>query len=134
MVDQQFIEGSNDWLDEINKALKLASALIVCISAEALESRYVKMEYRYAFNNGKPIYPLICREAELPAELQILQYYAYTELDKLVTTLKHKSSIATRNSAKRLSEYLLLSRRGVSSGCFKTPLRCREVIKLDQLH
>lgn len=87
-VDKSSIEGSHDWLDEINKALKSAERMIVCVSPESLESRYVKMEYRYAFNNGIRLYPLICRPADLPAELQVLHYYKFTELDALVAALK----------------------------------------------
>ncbi|MCB9449851.1 MAG: response regulator [Anaerolineaceae bacterium] len=87
-VDKSSIEGSYDWLDEINKALKSAERMIVCVSPESLESRYVKMEYRYAFNNGIRLYPLICRPADLPAELQVLHYYNFTELDALVAALK----------------------------------------------
>lgn len=89
-VDQQYIEGSDDWLDEINNALKASAGMIVCLSPESLQSRYVKMEYRYAFNNNKRLYPLICSECELPAELQILQYYTYSQLDDLVKALKSR--------------------------------------------
>ena len=87
-VDQTSIEGSDDWLDAVNKALKIASRMMVCVSPDALSSRYVKMAYRYAFNNGIRLYPIICRPVDLPAELQILQSYTYTELDRLVEALK----------------------------------------------
>ncbi len=88
-VDQHLIEGGADWMDEINRALKECDSMILCISPEALESRHVKMEYRYFFNNHKPIYPLICRQPdELPAELQIIQHYPYAELEKLLQQIK----------------------------------------------
>lgn len=87
-IDQELIEGSDDWLDEINKALKIASAVLVCVSPDALQSRYVKMEYRYAFNNGKRLYPLMLRPSELPAELQIIHYYDYAQLDDLIKLLQ----------------------------------------------
>lgn len=90
-VDQRLIEGGDDWMDEINRALKECDTMILCISPEALESRHVKMEYRYFFNHGKPIYPLICElPVELPAELQIIQHYRYDELDALLQQLKSK--------------------------------------------
>ncbi len=87
-VDRSSIEGSHDWLDEINKALKVTKRMIVCISPDALESRYVKMEYRYAFNNGIRLYPLVCRSVDLPAELQTLHHYTYAELNVLFDALK----------------------------------------------
>ncbi len=91
-VDQHLIEGGDDWMDEINRALKECECMILCVSPEALESRHVKMEYRYFFNIGKPIYPLICRlPDELPAELQIIQHYPYTELDRLLQQIKLRS-------------------------------------------
>ena len=92
-VDQHLIEGGDDWLDEINAALRECEAMILCISPEALESRHVKLEYRYFFNNNKPIYPLICKQPhELPAELQIIQHYPYDELDKLIQQIKSQSN------------------------------------------
>ncbi|QPC83173.1 response regulator [Phototrophicus methaneseepsis] len=89
-VDQKSIEGSHDWLDEINTALKVASCLVLCITPDALESRYVKMEYRYAFNNLIPIFPIICKKSDLPAELQLFQYYEYHQLTDLILALKRK--------------------------------------------
>lgn len=87
-VDQHLLEGGDDWLDEINKALRVCERMILCVSPEALESRHVKLEYRYFFNNGKKIFPLVCREAELPAELQTIQYYPFKRLEDLIRVLK----------------------------------------------
>lgn len=87
-VDQHLLESGNDWLDEINDALKSCQRMILCVSPDALESRHVKLEYRYFFNHGKLLYPIICRSAELPAELEALQYYDYKDLERLITLLK----------------------------------------------
>lgn len=87
-VDNEGIEGSDDWLDKINQALKSSERMIVCVSPDALESKYVKLEYRYAFNNDIRLYPLICRESDLPAELQMIQFYSYGDLHKLISILK----------------------------------------------
>ncbi|MBZ0274577.1 MAG: TIR domain-containing protein [Anaerolineae bacterium] len=89
-VDQHLIDGGDDWFDEINKALKICKRMILCVSPEALESRHVKIEYRYFFNNHKKLFPLICREADLPAELQAIQYYKFSQLDRLIRTLKQQ--------------------------------------------
>lgn len=86
-VDQYLIEGGSDWLDEINSALRTCERMILCVSPESLASRFVRMEYRYFFIRGKKIYPLICREADLSAELETIQYYGYAHLNRLIQQL-----------------------------------------------
>jgi hypothetical protein len=87
-LDQHLIQGGDDWMDTIGKALRNCERLILCVSPRALESRYVKMEYRYFFNQGKTIYPLVCVPADLPAELQGIQYHTWDELDELIDVLQ----------------------------------------------
>jgi len=89
-IDQHLIEGGTDWMDTINGALDACDQMILCVSPEALASRYVKYEYRYFFNNDKRIYPLICRSAKLPPEIATVQYFTYTysDLEKLTALLK----------------------------------------------
>jgi hypothetical protein len=89
-VDQHLIEGGDDWMDEINRALRECTHMILCVSPDALESKYVKLEYRNFFNNEKPLYPLLCRPVALPAELQVLQYFRYetAQLEQLFTKLR----------------------------------------------
>lgn len=87
-IDQHLLEGGEDWLDEINEALKTCKRMVLCVSPDAMLSRHVKLEYRYLFNHGKLLYPIICRSTELPAELQTIQYYPYHDLDKLIEILK----------------------------------------------
>ena len=49
------------------------------MSPDALGSKYVKMEYRYYFNHDKPIVTLMYRQAELPVELDSIQYLDFTD-------------------------------------------------------
>lgn len=86
-VDQHLLKNGDNWLDEINYALEKCNRLILCISPEALASRFVKMEYRYFVAQGKQVYPLICRETPLPIELQGIQYLPYQKLDDLIRLL-----------------------------------------------
>jgi len=86
-VDQDLIRGGDDWMDAINAALKTCDLLVLCVSPEALNSRYVKMEYRYFFHHDKPIVPVLCRPADLPAELVGIQYWPYGKADLLTTQL-----------------------------------------------
>jgi len=87
-IDQSLLEGGQDWLDKINQALDECSALLLCVTPEALKSRYVRLEYRYFIHHEKPIIPVICREANLPAELLGIQSLNYGENGKLIERLR----------------------------------------------
>jgi hypothetical protein len=74
-VDQGFLIGGEDWLDAIGEALNECSVCLLAMSPDAMQSRYVKMEYRFFFNNDKPIVPVIVRPVHvLPPELSGIQY------------------------------------------------------------
>jgi tetratricopeptide (TPR) repeat protein len=98
-VDQHLLEGGDDWLDRINDALDSCSCMVLCVSPEALTSKYVKMEYRYFIDEDKPIIPVICREAKLPAELRRLQHLAFSDLSLVVQRLKKLLQIEPENSS-----------------------------------
>lgn len=87
-IDQHLLEGGQDWLDEINGALQRCKAMILCVSPDALESRWVKMEYRFFIREDKPILPLMCRSTTLPAELGGIQYLSPSEADMIVERLR----------------------------------------------
>jgi hypothetical protein len=87
-IDQELIQGGEDWLDTINKALADCSCLVLCVTPQALRSKYVKIEYRYFLDKGKPIVPLICEESELPAELMRIQTLSFGDLDSLISVLQ----------------------------------------------
>ena len=98
-LDQHLLESGDDWLDKIGDALETCDRMILCVSPEALESRFVKMEYRYFFNHGKKIYPLICRAAtDVPPELQGIQYFPYERLNDLIAILKRAEAAEPRLS------------------------------------
>jgi TIR domain-containing protein len=62
-------------MDAIGEALYECSVCLLAVSPDAIESRYVKMEYRFFFNNDKPIVPVIVRPvSRLPAELLGIQH------------------------------------------------------------
>ncbi|HVO41881.1 MAG TPA: toll/interleukin-1 receptor domain-containing protein [Aggregatilineales bacterium] len=88
-VDQSLLEGGDDWLDKVDEALDRCPCLVLCVSPEALTSRYVKMEYRSFFWDDKRIIPVICRDVpKLPPELRGLQYMTYSDLEGLARRLK----------------------------------------------
>lgn len=78
-VDQGFLVGGEDWMDAIGEALKRCGVCLLVMSPDAVQSRYVKMEYRFFFNNEKPIVPVIIKPvSELPPELTGIQYLDFT--------------------------------------------------------
>jgi hypothetical protein len=74
-IDQDLIVGGDEWMDTIGEALDICKVLVLVMSPEALESRYVKMEYRYFVNHDKRIVPILYREVDrIPFELCTTQY------------------------------------------------------------
>src|SRR5689334_20238890 len=57
-VDRRKIEGGQNWTDELQKALDRCQVCLVIISQEAVDSKWVKMEYRYALSKGKTVIPV----------------------------------------------------------------------------
>jgi CheY-like chemotaxis protein len=87
-VDQHLLEVGQDWIEKIEIALDECAVMVLCVSPEALASRYVQTEYRSFFHQGKPILPLICKPAPLPPLLIGIQTMRFSDLDRLVARLK----------------------------------------------
>ena len=87
-IDQHIIRSGGDWLDEINKALDQCKVLVLCVSPSSLNSRYVKMEYRYFLDENKPVLPIIIEETKLPAELRRIQHVDYGDHDDLIDAIR----------------------------------------------
>jgi hypothetical protein len=78
-IDQHLLIGGDDWMDAIGEALDTCKVLLLIMSPEALESRYVKMEYRYFFNQNKFIIPILYRAVNrIPPELATTQYIDFS--------------------------------------------------------
>jgi tetratricopeptide (TPR) repeat protein len=57
-VDRHEIVGSQNWQDEIEKAIQTCDVMLMILSPKALESEYVIEEYRYAKTLKRRILPL----------------------------------------------------------------------------
>jgi pSer/pThr/pTyr-binding forkhead associated (FHA) protein len=85
-VDQYLNQGGDDWMLAVEQALSECSTLLIVISPEALDSRYVRLAYRYFFNREKPIVPLIYAAVEeMPMELRSLKTISYDGTDRKQT-------------------------------------------------
>lgn len=89
-IDQDAMESGQDWLDKINELLESSDYLVLAVTPEALKSPYVRMEYRYFFHSKKPILPLICKPAPMPAELVGIHHVTYSDIDRLINWLKRR--------------------------------------------
>lgn len=84
-VDQEFIAGGDDWMDNVSKALDESAVMVLIMSPDAMKSRYVRMEYRYFFNKDKPIIPILYKRVEqIPPELFTTQYIDFTHYDAMI--------------------------------------------------
>jgi hypothetical protein len=73
-IDRHFLLGGTDWLDAVGAALRECQTLILVMTPDAMNSKYVKMEYRYFFHNEKPIIPVLCKQTDIPFELAGIQF------------------------------------------------------------
>ncbi|MBL8154913.1 MAG: response regulator [Anaerolineae bacterium] len=87
-VDQHLLEVGQDWIEKIEMALDECAVMVLCVSPEALASRYVQTEYRSFFHQGKPILPLICKPAPLPPLLIGIQTMRFSDVERLVARVK----------------------------------------------
>lgn len=82
-VDQYLTQGGSDWTVAVEQALSECTLLVVVVSPAALNSRYVRLAYRYFFNREKPIIPLIYEPVDdLPIELKNLKAIRYDGSDR----------------------------------------------------
>jgi TIR domain len=98
-LDQSYIQGGDDWMDSIDVALKTCQRMLLCVTATALESKYVKKEYRYFIQNDKPIYPIICERSELPFELEGIQQLDFNDIESIIAAIRRGRPVKSRKHA-----------------------------------
>lgn len=103
-LDTENVRPPAIWDEVIHEALKNAGRLIVVMSPEAMVSREVEAEWKYAFNHGIPIIPVYFRTVDdIPYRLEHFQYIDFRtgnskdNLEQLIKTLKTPVE-ATRKS------------------------------------
>ncbi len=74
-VDRRKLEAGQNWMDELQKAIDRCHVLLIALSPEAAESKFVRMEYRYAQSQGKIILPLEYQTCpKVPIDLNGIQW------------------------------------------------------------
>jgi pSer/pThr/pTyr-binding forkhead associated (FHA) protein len=70
-VEQYLQPGQDDWTTAVEQALSECWMLLVVISPESMESRHIRLSYRYFFNRNKPVISLLYAGVhDLPPELK----------------------------------------------------------------
>jgi hypothetical protein len=91
--DAQSIPVGADWERELTHALDQCEAMILLLSPDSLRSEWVTREWRAFKENNKPIYPIMCRETFVPAELDRLQRVDFSHRNDLIRQLKAMDNV-----------------------------------------
>lgn len=99
--DRRNLIAGQNWQSQIEKAITDAAFVIVFISKNSVQSKWVQEEYRVAFERqqragGTCLIPVLLEKVELPAFLSEIQYVDFTEsyyqgMRTLVRALKTSS-------------------------------------------
>lgn len=99
------VAGVNIWLDQLDippgarwdraveDALETCGRLLIILSPTSADSENVQDEIGVAFDNNKPIVPILCKPCDVPMRLRRLQYIDFTKdyeqgLKTLLTVMK----------------------------------------------
>ena len=96
-VEQYLVSGGEDWRAAVEQALAECRLLVLIVSPEALESRHVKLQYRYFINREKPVIPFIYKPVDkMPSEFANILTIPYDQNDskrsfqRLILEILHK--------------------------------------------
>jgi hypothetical protein len=77
-VDQLDIPKGGRWDDEVEKALKASSCLLVVLSPSSTQSQNVLDEVSFALEGKKVVLPILLQSGSIPFRLKRLQYIDFT--------------------------------------------------------
>lgn len=103
-MDFHEVRPGTHWDQEIQKALKTCSHLVLVHTAASFASKTVWDEWSYFLKRDKPVIPLIFEPVELPFRLERLHYVNFFErpfeeaLEQLVKVLPHFSPTPSPNN------------------------------------
>ncbi len=81
-VDRRKIEGGQDWQQALRRAIENADVVVLVMSPDAVQSKYVTWEWKLALNWDKALIPLKYRTVKsVPDELRKLNWIVEFEGD-----------------------------------------------------
>jgi hypothetical protein len=95
-IPNTHISNTKGWDVAVEQALDACSHMIAVLSPDAVESDNARSEWRRFLKSNRPVYPLICRECDMPLMLDGLQRYDFRDqkfgqLISLLNTLPTES-------------------------------------------
>src|ERR1700680_2194830 len=69
-IDRKSIAGGTSWSAEIVEGIKACAALVVLISPAAVASPNVQQELQLAWEDRRPVLPLVLVASQLPSAIQ----------------------------------------------------------------
>lgn len=78
-MDTSSLPGATRWNAEIDQALSGVDAVVVILTPKAIESIQVESEWNRALNLGKPVFPLLFQDCEVPRVLAMLTYMDFRD-------------------------------------------------------
>jgi hypothetical protein len=76
-ADQHLAQDTEEWRLAVEQALYECWVMVLMATPKALETPYVKMQYRIFMQQGKPLIALLCDDPKLPPSLAGRQAIAY---------------------------------------------------------
>lgn len=73
--DVKELKGGDVWKDRLRVALRTADVVLVLLTPEAVNSKYVEWEWEQALTLRKRVIPLMMLSCAVPKELEQLHYY-----------------------------------------------------------
>jgi hypothetical protein len=73
-IDQQSIEPGQDWDNAIEEALIQCTHMVLILSPSAVDSRNVRNEIAFAFDEQKTILPVLHKDCAVPLQLRRVQH------------------------------------------------------------
>jgi len=80
-IDTASLSAGKNWRDEIDRAIKESFAMLVIVTPESCESKYVTYEWSYALGLGISVIPILLRKSDdlIHPRLSTIQYFDFSE-------------------------------------------------------
>ncbi|MCC6804680.1 MAG: toll/interleukin-1 receptor domain-containing protein [Anaerolineae bacterium] len=122
-IDTDFLKGGAVWHQEIDDQIRTASVVLLILSPDSFESKYVTYEWAFALGNGVPVIPLMIEKTELHPRLRMIQYIDFANrwkidepIRQLIEAIQDVRATRAAAAAPRIiapgSEIMLLMDRG----------------------
>ena len=113
-IDDLSLRSGDDWLEHIAHAIDDSFAVLAILSPDAVNSKWVKRELRYADKLGKKIFPLLYKKCNLPHVLE-LQFGSIQRIDFTVGEYSKKTAKLTKD----IKRIIKTDQARATSGAFR---------------